>query len=88
LPGRPGFGSDQPANLGILVSRTGTDRQPIQPGRYQQYYEATRDALLTRSAPPVDPAEAVYCLEILEAARLSARERTVVNVEAPETVPA
>ncbi len=48
------------------------------PGAYERFYAQLRDALLTGGPPPVDPAGAVASLQIIEAARQSARSRTVV----------
>ncbi|MDR1189437.1 MAG: Gfo/Idh/MocA family oxidoreductase [Bifidobacteriaceae bacterium] len=80
-PGQPGFGIERPANHGIVITRQGAVREPLRRGRYQRYYEATRDALTVGGAAPVDPGDAVYCLRILEAARLSSLERTVVTID-------
>jgi scyllo-inositol 2-dehydrogenase (NADP+) len=48
------------------------------PGAYERFYTLLRDALLTGGPPPVDPADAVASLRIIEAARQSARSRSVV----------
>jgi predicted dehydrogenase len=48
------------------------------PGTYETYYALLRDALLHGGPPPVDPAEVVQVLQVIEAAQLSAKEGKVV----------
>lgn len=43
------------------------------PGDYPRFYALVRDAIVTGSAPPVDPVEALMTLRIIEAAQESAR---------------
>jgi scyllo-inositol 2-dehydrogenase (NADP+) len=50
------------------------------PGAYERFYALLRDALLTGGPPPVDPADAVASLRIIEAAQQSARSRSVVEL--------
>jgi predicted dehydrogenase len=52
-PGDPGFG----------------EAPGLEPGRYVDFYVAVREWLLGRAPAPVDPADSVRVLEILEAAR-------------------
>lgn len=68
---------------GFLVR--GEESEPVRraPGRWADFYAGVRDALLDGSTPPVDPAEAVAVLEILDAARTSARDGVVVRIEPP-----
>jgi predicted dehydrogenase len=81
-PSEAGFGID-PANSDLrLVTRDGSTTISKQPGAYQRYYEAVRDAIRTGQPAPVNPADAVYCLRILEAARRSSLERTVIALPA------
>ncbi len=49
------------------------------PGAYQQFYALLRDALLTGSPLPVDPADALFSLRVIEAAQQSAQEGRVVS---------
>jgi len=51
------------------------------PGAYERYYALLRDALIMGGLPPVDPAEAVATLRIIEAARQSAEKGTVVGAD-------
>ena len=50
------------------------------PGAYERFYELLRDALVAGGPPPVDPADAVASLRIIEAARQSAGSSTVVTL--------
>jgi predicted dehydrogenase len=52
-------------------------------GAYQQFYAAVRDALLGGGSMPVDPADAVEVLRVIEAAETSAREGRVVTLAPP-----
>jgi len=62
----------------------GTDDRAVRergpPGDYRSLYVGWRDALLGRGPVPVDPADAVATLRVLDAARVSAVERRVVPV--------
>ncbi len=50
-------------------------------GSYESYYALLRDALLQNGPPPVDPADAVITLRIIEAAQQSARDGTIVKLD-------
>jgi scyllo-inositol 2-dehydrogenase (NADP+) len=50
------------------------------PGAYERYYAILRDALVAGGAAPVDPADAVAALRVIEAAQESARSGTVVGL--------
>jgi scyllo-inositol 2-dehydrogenase (NADP+) len=47
-------------------------------GSSECYYALMRDAILTGGKPPVDPADALNTLRVIEAAQRSAQERTVI----------
>lgn len=55
---------------------------PTVPGDYPAYYAAVATALRTGGPAPVTALEAAHCLDVLEAARRSSREGTVVEVPA------
>ena len=48
------------------------------PGEYQKFYEQMRDAVSGTGTVPVDPQDALNTLRIIEAARLSAQQKTPV----------
>ena len=50
------------------------------PGSYESYYALLRDALTSGGPPPVNPAEAVETLRVIEAAQQSAKNGTVVEL--------
>ena len=66
-PGDPGWGEEPPEAWGLLGER----RVPTEPGNYVAYYDGVARALRDGGPPPVDPADAVRVLELLEAARLA-----------------
>jgi predicted dehydrogenase len=64
-PGDPGWGETPPGWV------AGEDRTPVEleRGRYEDYYAQVRDWVQGDAPPPVDPADGVRVLEILEQAR-------------------
>jgi len=50
------------------------------PGAYEQYYALLRDALMTGGSPPVDPANVVTALKVIEAAQRSAQTNAIVEL--------
>jgi predicted dehydrogenase len=89
FPGEPvAFGGyeNEPGSCGWLV--TGETRQPVPvaPGSHEDFYRSVLAALAVpdpaqrQAAMPVDPASALAVLEVLDAARVSAREQRVVTI--------
>jgi predicted dehydrogenase len=78
-PEGPTWGTEPPALWGRLSS--GDDERSVgtEPGAYPEFYRGVADALLRGERPPVDPAEAVTVLEIIEDAFASARTKTVIE---------
>ena len=76
-PGR-GWGEEPEARWGRL--RAGEDWTPVrtEPGDWPAYYAGIAAALREGGPPPVDPADAVAGLRVIEAARRSAAEHAVV----------
>jgi scyllo-inositol 2-dehydrogenase (NADP+) len=88
LPTEPGWGEEDPSTYGRL-GVDGQDR-PIrtEPGAYQRFYSGLVVALREGAPPPVDPADAVATLTVLEAARESAEQgRLVPLVRPPAAAP-
>jgi hypothetical protein len=50
------------------------------PGAYEQYYALLRDALMTGGPPPVNPADVVDTLRVIEAAQRSAQINAIVDM--------
>ena len=64
-PAAPGWGREPPEAWGRL--QAGDEHQPVEtvPGAYPRFYALVRDALLSETSLPVDPADAVTGLELL-----------------------
>jgi predicted dehydrogenase len=83
----PGWGAPAERDWGLLGTPGDERPYPSLPGDYPAFYAALAAALRDGTAAPVDPADAVTALEVLEAARLSAAEgRTVSLLDAEATV--
>lgn len=84
LPGNADWGIEPKERWGHLSTDVGGlhfDGQiETLPGAYEQYYALLRDALLHGTPPPVDPADAVETLRVIEAAQISVREARVVSL--------
>jgi predicted dehydrogenase len=78
----PGWGLEPEDRWGRLeregASSPAGEPVPTLAGDYPAYYAAIADALARRIPPPVTATEAARTLEVLEAARVSARERRTV----------
>lgn len=63
----------------------GEEAEPVRraDGGWGDFYAGVADMLRDGAPPPVDPLEAVAVLEILDAARRSARDGTVVTLDSP-----
>ncbi len=71
-PGGPGYGVASPGRLG-------DEPHELERGRYEDFYAGVRDWLDGDGPAPVDPADSLRVLEILEAARRSAEQRCVIT---------
>ncbi|MCG5213878.1 Gfo/Idh/MocA family oxidoreductase [Streptosporangium sp. KLBMP 9127] len=78
FPGDPGFGEDPREHWGVLGNDDDSRVIPTVPGAYPDFYTAVTASLTDGTPPPVDPAEAIETLTVLEAARRSATHRQVV----------
>lgn len=85
-PGDPDWGLEPIENWGSLS--TEIDGLHVDgsvetlPGAYETFYVLLRDALRGAGPLPVDPAESLAVLRVIEAARASARDRCVVPLPA------
>lgn len=79
-PGDPGWGVEPESDAGVLGDGERTERVPTETGRYERFYAQLRDAVLGDGEFPVDPADAVAALRVIEAARLAATEHGVVTL--------
>ncbi len=81
--GRPhdhGFGEVPQHQWGIIGSGDNVDAEPTVPGRYQEFYSGIARALEGHGPVPVDPADSVAALAVIEAARESARSGSVITL--------
>ncbi|ETA70998.1 Gfo/Idh/MocA family oxidoreductase [Actinospica robiniae] len=79
-PADEDFGSVPPERYGVLGSVDEESPYPTLPGRYTDYYAQMAEALRGDGPIPVDPADAVATLEVIEAARRSADEGLVIEL--------
>ena len=79
-PGHEEWGEDPPAQWGRVGTEGDLRDVRTEPGRYEAFYAGLVAALQDGAPLPVDPAESVAVLEILEAARRSAARRETVRV--------
>jgi predicted dehydrogenase len=79
-PGDRDWGREPEERWGVLG--TGEDLVPVptEAGAYERFYEGVAASVRDGVPPPVDPDEVVAALEVLDAARESARVRRVVEV--------
>ncbi len=71
-PVEDGFGVE-PESAGVLDDGKTPRPIPTEPGDYRGFYAGLVRAIRSGGRPPVDPADAVAVLEIIEAARSAAR---------------
>jgi predicted dehydrogenase len=76
-PRDPDFGH---GGDGVLVTGDGERRVRLERGAYQEFYARVRDWLDADGPVPVDPADSLAGLRILEAARRSAASHTVEEI--------
>jgi len=77
-PQGPGWGEEPPERWGVLGTEERADPVRTEPGAYQRFYQGLVAALRGDGPPPVDPADAVAALRVLDAARRSAGEGVAV----------
>jgi len=83
-PGDANWGIEPRERWGHLLTDVGN--LPVDgavetlPGSYETFYSLLREALLHNGEPPVNPADAVNTLRVIEAAQRSARENRVVEM--------
>ena len=75
-PGDPGWGEGEDA----LLAGSDDEREiALEPGAYETFYASVRDALRGEGPLPVDPRDSVAALRVIDAARRSARDCTVID---------
>jgi scyllo-inositol 2-dehydrogenase (NADP+) len=83
-PGDAGWGEEPREAWGTISSDVGglhiDGAVETDPGRYEEFYAQLRDALIGGGQVPVDPADSLFGLEVIEAARKSAAEGIVASL--------
>ncbi|WP_427015765.1 Gfo/Idh/MocA family protein [Pseudarthrobacter sp. P1] len=69
LPGDPDYGVDPEANWGVLGRDGALEKVPTEPGNFAEFYALLAAALRDGGPVPVDPADSVAALKIIEAVR-------------------
>jgi predicted dehydrogenase len=77
-PGDPGFGAEPREAWGRLGSEETSEAVPTEPGRYVEFYERMESAIRDGRPPPVPLSAGIDTLRIIEAARRSSAERTII----------
>ena len=72
-PDEPGWGEEPHERWGRLGVEGDLREVQTEPGNYGAFYESVAASLLGEAPPPVDPADAVTVLELLEEARAASR---------------
>lgn len=78
IPGSPGWGEEPETSWGKVGAGDDVHPQRSVPGNYLKFYEGVAAAIRDGAPPPVTTEQGVAMMEILDAARLSARESRVV----------
>lgn len=81
-PGEPDWGREPPERWGRLARDDQVTGIETEPGAYERFYAVVERWLREGAPPPVDPADAVIGLEILEVALASAEAAEVVALRA------
>ena len=74
------WGYEKPDLWGTLRTSAGSERVRSEQGSYHEYYERFAQAVMEGSAPPVTAEEGIRTLAVLDAARVSAAEKRVVQI--------
>jgi scyllo-inositol 2-dehydrogenase (NADP+) len=83
-PRDPGYGVDAPEDYGVLTDAAGRHPVPTERGDWSLFYKGVADAIVDGAPPPVDPAEALAGLSIIECVRRSARDGRLLRFSPPD----
>ena len=80
IPGTPGWGEEPESSWGKVGA--GDDVRPLrsEPGNYLSFYAGAARAIRDGTEPPVTTEQGIAMMELLDAARLSAKEKRVVEL--------
>jgi scyllo-inositol 2-dehydrogenase (NADP+) len=77
-PGDARWGEEPRDSWGRLANGNDVRTVPTERGAYERYYAGVAAAIGDGAPPPVDPADAVAAIAVIEAANVSAHEQRVV----------
>jgi scyllo-inositol 2-dehydrogenase (NADP+) len=80
-PANATWGQEPSERWGVAGAGDEVRPVPTEPGHYGRFYAGVAEALRGVGPMPVDPEDSCRVLEIIEAARRSAQERTVIALE-------
>jgi scyllo-inositol 2-dehydrogenase (NADP+) len=83
-PRDPGYGEDAPEDYGVLTDAAGRHPIPTEHGDWSMFYKKVADAILDGAPLPVDPADALAGLSIIECVRRGAREGRLLRFSPPD----
>ena len=81
IPGTPGWGEEPESAWGTAGAGSGARPLRSEPGDYLAFYRGVAAAIRDGKEPPVTTAQGIEMMEVLDAARLSAREHRVVAMD-------
>ena len=79
-PGSPGWGEEPESAWGKVGGGDGVRPMRSVPGNYLEFYRGVAAAIRDGAEPPVTTEQGIAMMEVLDAARLSAQERRVVEL--------
>jgi len=82
-PRDPGYGVEAPEHWGVFTNAAGSEPVATERGDWGVFYRGVADAVIDGAPPPVDTADAVAGLSIIDCARRSASEGRVLGFTAP-----
>lgn len=88
VPDARGWGEEPPEGWGTVGAGADAVAVRTEPGAYGRFYAGVAAAVIDGAPPPVDPADAVATLAVIEAGRQSAAESRVVRLDAVHAAPA
>jgi len=82
VPGTNGWGEEPESRWGKFGAGDEVHVERTEAGNYPAFYRGVRDAIANGAVPPVTTAQGIAMMEVMDAARLSASTRRVVELGA------
>ena len=80
IPGSAGWGEEPESSWGKLGAGDDVHAERTEPGNYLKFYEGVEKAIRTGAEPPVTTEQGIAMMDVLDAARLSAKDGRVVEL--------